>query len=91
MTPKTLLPTHLIFLSPARGRGWERGLRKLVQPPHPTSPPSGGEELEGLEENLLYAPNSGSPFQVLASRMTATMPMALTTTMPRKAFWPNSP
>jgi len=35
-----------IFLSPARGRGEERGLRKLVQPPLPASPPSGGEEHE---------------------------------------------
>jgi hypothetical protein len=36
----------LMLLSPARGRGWVRGHRQLVQPPHLTSPPSGGEELE---------------------------------------------
>src|SRR5262249_3403360 len=36
----------LMFLSPARGRGEERGLHELSQPPLPTSPPSGGEEEE---------------------------------------------
>src|SRR5215475_8085534 len=35
-----------MFLSPARGRGQERGHRKLVQPPLLASPPSGGEEIE---------------------------------------------
>src|SRR5262249_6267145 len=33
------------LLSPARGRGWERGLRTL-SPPLLASPPSGGEEHE---------------------------------------------
>jgi hypothetical protein len=34
------------LLSPARGRGWERGLHTSV-PPLLASPPSGGEEYEG--------------------------------------------
>src|SRR4051794_24687531 len=33
------------LLSPARGRGWVRGMRTSL-PPHLASPPSGGEELE---------------------------------------------
>jgi len=33
------------LLSPARRRGWVRGLRTSI-PPHLTSPPGGGEELE---------------------------------------------
>src|SRR5216684_9328074 len=41
-----------MLLSLARGRGWVRGLRQLVQPPHLASPPSGGEEHEsGGEEH----------------------------------------
>jgi hypothetical protein len=36
------------LLSPARGRGWERGLPQLVQPPLLASPPIGGEEYESL-------------------------------------------
>jgi hypothetical protein len=36
---------HLFLLSPARGRGWVRGLHPSL-PPHLTSPPSGGEEYE---------------------------------------------
>jgi hypothetical protein len=36
---------HLKLLSPARGRGWVRGLRTSI-PPHLASPPSGGEEYE---------------------------------------------
>src|SRR5215217_7579767 len=35
-----------MLLSPARGRGWERGLRELYKPPLLASPPSGGEEHE---------------------------------------------
>ena len=35
-----------MLLSPARGRGWERGLRELSMPPLLASPPSGGEEYE---------------------------------------------
>src|SRR5215470_12625875 len=38
------------FLSPAKGRSKERGNRR-VQPPLPTSPPSGGEEPQ-LPEHL---------------------------------------
>jgi hypothetical protein len=34
-------------LSPARGRGGERGLRTLLSP-SPNLSPSGGEEYEGL-------------------------------------------
>jgi hypothetical protein len=37
-----------IPLSPARGRGGERGLRTSI-PPLLTSPPSGGEEHEGSD------------------------------------------
>src|SRR5688572_16961202 len=37
---------QLRLLSPARGRGWVRGLHGLSMPPHLASPPSGGEELE---------------------------------------------
>ena len=33
------------LLSPARGRGWVRGMRTSL-PPHLASPPSGGEEFE---------------------------------------------
>src|SRR5258708_5842220 len=48
-TPPLLAsPSTLILLSPARGRGGERGKRKLVQPPLLASPPSGGEEYETL-------------------------------------------
>src|SRR5262249_58698129 len=36
----------IILLSPARGRGWERGLHPSI-PPLLASPPSGGEEFEG--------------------------------------------
>src|SRR5262249_16117087 len=39
--------TPFMLLSPARGRGWVRGLRQLLQPPHLTSPPCGGGEYEG--------------------------------------------
>ena len=39
------MPRWLMLLSPARGRGWERGLRTSI-PPLLASPPSGGEELE---------------------------------------------
>jgi len=35
----------LMLLSPARGRGWERGPRTSI-PPLLASPPSGGEEHE---------------------------------------------
>src|SRR5262245_39561402 len=41
----SLRPHRLMFLSPARGRGEERGLRRAL-PPLPTSPPIGGEELD---------------------------------------------
>src|SRR5262249_52499520 len=34
------------LLSPARGRGWVRGLQESFRPPLLTSPPSGGEEFE---------------------------------------------
>src|SRR3979490_2032592 len=40
-----------MLLCPAGGRGWVRGLRQLVQPPHLSSPPSGGEEHERGEED----------------------------------------
>src|SRR5258708_38374639 len=37
---------HRIWLlTPARGRGWVRGMRTSL-PPHLASPPSGGEEFE---------------------------------------------
>jgi hypothetical protein len=39
----------IMLLSPARGRGWERGRRRLLQPPLLASPPSGGEEYEREE------------------------------------------
>src|SRR5580704_9254826 len=40
--------TRLSFflLSPARGRGWVRGLRTIFDAPHLASPPNGGEEHE---------------------------------------------
>src|SRR5262249_52387085 len=44
VSPQSSSP--LLLLSPARGRGWERGLRTSI-PPLLTSPPSGGEEHEG--------------------------------------------
>ena len=34
------------LLSPASGRGWERGLHEFSMPPLLASPPSGGEEYE---------------------------------------------
>jgi hypothetical protein len=45
MTRSRLPLYSLKLLSPARGRGGERGLRTSI-PPLLTSPPSGGEELE---------------------------------------------
>src|SRR5262249_36495849 len=39
-------PVNRTLLSPARGRGWERGLHELSEPPLLASPPSGGEESE---------------------------------------------
>ncbi|MBV8191355.1 MAG: cobaltochelatase subunit CobN [Alphaproteobacteria bacterium] len=49
--PQTVGPiaVHRNLLSPARGRGWERGLHELSQPPLRTSPPSGGEGKSGPE------------------------------------------
>ena len=44
------LLSSFMLLSPARGRGWERGHRQLAQPPLLASPPSGGEEYEGHRE-----------------------------------------
>src|SRR6267378_3543918 len=40
-----MLLSSCFLLSPARGRGWVRGMRTSL-PPLLTSPPSGGEELE---------------------------------------------
>src|SRR5258708_6293353 len=48
MPPLLASPSTLMLLSPARGRGGERGKRKLVQPPLLASPPIGGEEYESL-------------------------------------------
>jgi hypothetical protein len=36
----------IFLLSPVRGRGRERGLEQLLQPPLLTSPPNGGEGYE---------------------------------------------
>ncbi len=44
--------SRLMFLSPVRGRGEERGHRKHLQPPHPTSPPGGGEVHETTGEEV---------------------------------------
>ena len=57
-----------MFLSPARGRGEERGLRKLEQPPLPTSPPNGGEEHEGRGD----AENEGKRTTMLRQHLPDT-------------------
>lgn len=51
-----------------------------------------GRELRELRKPPAIRPvhTSGSPFHRRASTMSATMPTALTTNMPRKAFWPQS-
>src|SRR6476659_667030 len=51
-----------MFLSPAGGRGEERGSHELPEPPHPTSPPSGGEEEDAAMtklEGVSYEPQAG--------------------------------
>src|SRR5829696_5557961 len=56
-----------MFLSPARGRGWVRGLQAAFEAPQLTSPPGGGEEHEGMREvRLSYADGA------LALSMAAT-------------------
>jgi hypothetical protein len=48
---RALHRSKLFLLSPARGRGWERGLRTSI-PPLLASPPSGGEEHEREEKEV---------------------------------------
>ncbi|MEA2802706.1 MAG: hypothetical protein QOE49_2801 [Rhodospirillaceae bacterium] len=43
------------------------------------------------EVAIAGAPTNKLPFHIRASVMMAAMPIALTTNMPKKAFWPNSP
>src|SRR5690242_6531289 len=45
-TPSTYLNTSFRLLSPARGRGWERGLQAAFEALSPSLSPSGGEEHE---------------------------------------------
>src|SRR5215467_6503870 len=50
---RVLSPSTFILLPPGRGRGEERGLHELSgSPPHPTSPPGGGEEEECRDDAL---------------------------------------
>ena len=37
---------QIMLLSPARGRGWVRGLQTIFEAPSPSLSPSGGEEHE---------------------------------------------
>src|SRR6185437_2604843 len=55
MTSKSIFMPAFYLLSPARGRGWERGLRTAIAPPLLTSPPRGGEEYDARMPDALPA------------------------------------
>ncbi len=63
------VPLTFMHLSPARGRGWVRGLRTSL-PPHLASPPSGGEELEGVRRTKLTG--WAKPFSATCSSRVGT-------------------
>jgi len=44
---------YVFLLSPARGRGWVRGIQRAFEAPSPNLSPCGGEEHERRKGNVI--------------------------------------
>src|SRR5215208_5499683 len=60
------------LLSPARGRGWVRGLRTSL-PPHLASPPSGGEETEDVSTSRNLPGDAQAEIERVVARCRADL------------------